>query len=71
MKYFGIVINETKDPDMAVTKRIRTYLESRGAECTAVKNAQELNDQVECVLVLGGDGTMLQAAGGVAGKIFP
>ena len=71
MKYFGIVINETKDPDMAVTKRIRTYLESRGAECTAVKNAQELNNQVECVLVLGGDGTMLQAAGGVAGKNIP
>lgn len=71
MKYFGIVINETKDPDMAVTKRIRTYLESRGADCAAVKNAQELDDRVECVLVLGGDGTMLQAAGGVAGKNIP
>ena len=71
MKNFGIVINETKDPSMKVTNRIRSYLESRGASCVAVKNAQDLKEDVECMLVLGGDGTMLQAASGVAGKNIP
>ena len=46
-------------------------MKKRGADCVTVNNAQELDEQVECVLVLGGDGTMLQAAGGVAGKNIP
>lgn len=71
MKKFGIVINETKDPKMDVTNRISSYLESKGANCVAVKNAQDLTEDVECMLVLGGDGTMLQAASGVAGKNIP
>ena len=68
MKKFGIVINEIKDPQMQVTERIRSYLAVHGAECVLVKDAQELTEDVECVLVLGGDGTLLQAADGIAGK---
>ena len=71
MKNFGIVINETKDPKMEVTNRIRAYLENRGAACVVLKDARDLNENVECMLVLGGDGTMLQAASGVAGKNIP
>ena len=71
MKKFGIVINEIKDPKMEVTQRIQSYLHSRGASCAMVKHAQDLTEEVECMLVLGGDGTMLQAAGGVAGKQIP
>ena len=68
MKKFGIIINEIKDPQMLVTERIRSYLVCHGAECVVVKDAQELTEEVECILVLGGDGTMLQAAEGIAGK---
>lgn len=68
MKHFGIVINEIKDKDMAVTERIRSYLNKHGAICVAVKDAKELTEDVECMLVLGGDGTMLQAADRIAGK---
>ena len=71
MKKFGIVINETKDPGMEITNRISSYLGSHGASCVALKDANELNEEVECMLVLGGDGTMLQAAGGIAGKEIP
>ena len=68
MKKFGIVSNEIKDPQMQVAERICAYLVNHGAECITVKDAQELSTDVECVLVLGGDGTLLQAAGGIAGK---
>ncbi|MBR5597904.1 MAG: NAD(+)/NADH kinase [Lachnospiraceae bacterium] len=68
MKKFGIVINETKDPGMEITNRISSYLSSHGASCVALKDSKELKEEVECMLVLGGDGTMLQAAGGIAGK---
>lgn len=71
MKHFGIVINETKDPNMEVTNRICSYLISKGADCVAVNNTRELVEDVECMLVLGGDGTMLQAASGLAGKNIP
>ena len=71
MKKFGIVINETKDPDMTVTNRISSYLESRGASCITLKDARDLYEDVDCMLVLGGDGTMLQASSGIAGKNIP
>lgn len=71
MKRFGIVFNELKDTKMEVTERISSYLNSHEATCMVVKNAGELTEEVDCVLVLGGDGTMLQAAGGVAGKHIP
>ena len=71
MKKFGIVINETKDPDMEVTNRIISYLVSKGAGYVVLKDARNLQEYVECVLVLGGDGTMLQAADGMAGKDIP
>ena len=56
---------------MEVTNRISDYLTGRGAKCVAVKDARDLDENVECMLVLGGDGTMLQAASGVAGKSIP
>ena len=71
MKKFGIVINNTKDPNMEITNRICSYLTAHGADCVAVKDARELTEEVECMLVLGGDGTMLQAASGIAGKNIP
>lgn len=36
-----------------------------------VKDARDLTEEIECMLVLGGDGTMLQAAGGAADKQIP
>ena len=68
MKKFGIVINETKDPEYDITEQINSYLLSRGASSIVVKNAKELQEEVDCMLVLGGDGTMLQAAGETAGR---
>lgn len=71
MKKFGIIINETKDPRRDVTERIQKYLSRKGADCVVVNNANELVEDVECMLVLGGDGTMLQAASKAAGKNIP
>lgn len=68
MKKFGIVRNEIKDPQMKVAERIRSFLFSHGAECVVIKEAREITEDIECVLVLGGDGTMLQAANEIAGK---
>ena len=68
MKKFGIVSNKIKDPQMQVAERICSFLSGHGAECVVIKEAREITEDIECVLVLGGDGTMLQAANEIAGK---
>jgi NAD+ kinase len=60
METFFIVANETKDETKAVTKRIKDFLASRGKTC------QDTPEQADCVLVLGGDGTMLRAVAELA-----
>ena len=68
---------------MRETERIRKYLESHGAFCevaeveqSAGKNGSreyscKIPKDAECGIVLGGDGTMLQAAGNVLGLNIP
>ena len=77
MKNFFIVTNLIKDPRQEHTKMIRSYLEERGSAVTVLMrdslSKQELlagaehnpllvPDDTDCILVLGGDGTLLQAA---------
>lgn len=75
MKKFYIITNFVKDPTCEVANRIKGYLEARGAVCSlSVKEENgklhsyrytdpaRIADDVECIIVLGGDGTVLQAA---------
>ena len=76
MKSFYIITNHQKDEKLEVTRQIQSYLEEHGKTCyiqceakTAegeadykFTNAAEIPEDVECVLVLGGDGTLIQAA---------
>ena len=76
MDNFYIITNHQKDENLEVTRKIQEYLEQNGKVCfiqqeakTAVEDAEykftdaaEIPEEVECVLVLGGDGTLIQAA---------
>ena len=71
MKKFFVITNLNKDKNLEVTKKIQSYLESKGAMCQFFSDDLSLEDtkckveipsDIECVMVLGGDGTMLQAA---------
>ncbi len=77
MKRFFIVTNLIKDPMQETTGYIRNYLEQKGAKAEIlirdVLSKQQLTesrernpllvpDDTECIMVLGGDGTLLQAA---------
>ena len=57
MKNFYIYTNETKDTDGTTTKYIRDYLTLKGC---VVKDT--VDKTLDCIIVLGGDGTMLRAA---------
>ena len=77
MNRFYLITNEVKDPDGSYTGRITEYLEKRGGEVICVDNIEaalpkEKHDGVkECVLVLGGDGTLLRAARNMMDRDIP
>lgn len=62
MKYFFLTVNEHKDPSGELTEQIRTYLRARGAVCV-VKSVKDPapGPETDCILTLGGDGTLLRA----------
>ncbi len=76
MQTFHIMTNEGKDKDRAITGRIRDFLTKNGCNisCATVDRQEmpgpyELSDQTECVIVVGGDGTMIRAADLIAGRV--
>lgn len=78
MRNFLLITNKYKDADMEVTNRVVSYLKEKDAVCHVLSELgsqyDELPDMepdIECILVIGGDGTMLQAARVVAGKKIP
>lgn len=68
MKHFLIYTNHLKDEKGKTTKKILEYLESKGHKGTlitrpdrTVMKLDEMPEDACCMLVLGGDGTVLQA----------
>lgn len=78
MKHFLIYTNTHKDKNLSTTGHIREYLETKGQRVTVWADEsrwqkkqgtddredilQTVSGDVDCMMVLGGDGTMLQAA---------
>lgn len=78
MKHFLIYTNRYKDPNQATAKRVCGYLERNGQRTTvkAVGDeekgksrldasedvSEDIPPDADCIIVLGGDGTVLQAA---------
>ncbi|MDE6602972.1 MAG: NAD(+)/NADH kinase [Lachnospiraceae bacterium] len=76
MKKFYLITNEGKDPVGAFTKKITAFIEKHGGEAVCVKNerqalAEKGTAGVDCALVLGGDGTLLRAAGNMMDSDIP
>ncbi|MCR5157247.1 MAG: NAD(+)/NADH kinase [Butyrivibrio sp.] len=84
MEKFCIVTNKVKDKDLSVTMHIKEYLEQRGKTCVIASEKKEedplllkrvhlsiIPEDTDLVIVLGGDGTMLQAARSLAYMDIP
>jgi len=86
MEHFFIITNRSKDTDLTETNYIKSLIEKNGKKCDLAEYCDEavsntglenrayktvVPDGVDCCIVLGGDGTMLQAARNVAEKDIP
>ncbi|MGN0317303.1 MAG: NAD(+)/NADH kinase [Lachnospira sp.] len=77
MKHFYVIANKTKDPYGKESQKIKNYLNERGVDCLthfdsdfdsdirdgdySYTDAKSIPKDTECIIVLGGDGTVLQA----------
>ena len=82
MKHFYLITNEVKDPRGLYTERITAYLEAHGGKVTCMDNTvhacadaidseNSTPEKKECILVLGGDGTLLRAARNMMDRDIP
>lgn len=84
MDKFYIITNPQKDIDFMVRDAIKEFLEGHGKECAfscperrqgekkfRYTDPDAIPEDTECVLVLGGDGTLIQAARDLFGKDIP
>lgn len=84
MDTFYVISNYQKDPEFEVAGFIQEYLEQKGKKCYVQQreegqntggykytDARQIPEGVECVLVLGGDGTLLQAARDLVERSIP
>lgn len=69
MKDFFIVTNDGKDKDFSVTNHIKDYLEKAGKTCYLCEKdhkkriiEETLPANIDCAIVIGGDGTLIEAA---------
>ena len=83
MDKFYIITNSDKDKDFQITNEIVSYLKKNGKKCQVqpaerklegayhYTNPELIPEGTQCILVLGGDGTLLQAARDVVYRKIP
>lgn len=70
MNKFYVITNDSKDESYEITQSIKKYIESQGKECV-LADGGEVPKDIEGALVLGGDGTLIQAARELLDKKIP
>ncbi|HJA67508.1 MAG TPA: NAD(+)/NADH kinase [Candidatus Mediterraneibacter cottocaccae] len=78
MDCFYIITNRLKDKDYAITEEIRRYIEKNGRKAILSEKDEEghivpgtVPGEVQCALVLGGDGTLIRAVRDLGDRNLP
>ena len=84
MDKFFIIANRQKDKELKTARKVEAYLNSKGKSCILREETSEqkarsnhytdvekIPNDVECIIVIGGDGTLLQAARDVVNRQIP
>ena len=79
-----IIANRQKDKELKTARKVEAYLNSKGKSCILREETSEqkarsnhytdvekIPNDVECIIVIGGDGTLLQAARDVVNRQIP
>lgn len=67
MNNFYVITNKSKDEDFFITNKVKACIENHGGFCTLCEDKERMVEEIqdaksECVFVIGGDGTLIQAS---------
>lgn len=67
MNNFYVITNKSKDEDFFITNKVKSCIEKHGGICTLCEDKERMVEEIqdaksECVFVIGGDGTLIQAS---------
>ena len=71
MYIFCLITNRSKDADLELTYEIIAYMTMHQKDCVCITSTEVIPPGTDCILVLGGDGTIIQAADIVCGLEIP
>lgn len=77
MNNFFIIANKQKDINLEITEQIRHHISRLGAVCNTYDqydrdvSSIDIPEETQCILVIGGDGTILAAARMLVGSNIP
>lgn len=71
MRRFYLIRNPLKDGTEELAQAIRGFLQDHGCVCSIHTDGKSISGDEECVITLGGDGTLLKAARELSGKRIP
>ncbi|MCI6859295.1 MAG: NAD(+)/NADH kinase [Eubacterium sp.] len=78
MNHFLIIANKEKDTNLEITEQIRRHIERMDAVCHVYDRYDrdgveqiDIPEETQCILVIGGDGTILAAARMLVGTNIP
>ncbi len=78
MDVFYLITNQMKDTDNRVTNEIKAYIEQHGKVCYISEKDEQgyilpgsVPKDIQCALVIGGDGTLIRAARQLSGTDIP
>lgn len=71
MKNFCIITNPYKDKNRRLTNEMKSFIELKGGICRVIMEGEEIPDCTEGIFALGGDGTLIRAAGIASEKDIP
>jgi len=72
MNNFFVISNSVKDKDNKIANVITSYLTKKGAVVSSTdKRGSQIPADTECVIVIGGDGTIVQTAEATVGRNIP
>ncbi len=62
MKQFYVITNKSKKGAMQTAEQMQAFIEAQGGCCVLAEDGSAVKEDAECVLVIGGDGTLIRAA---------
>lgn len=71
MKHFCIIANPYKDKGGRLSNQLKELIDRKGGSCRIIEEGAKIPESAEGIFVIGGDGTLIRAAGPASRRGIP